>query len=385
MEKSRNHKLLVVLAFGMILTFGILMNLRGTVNPLIREDYDISYSQLGLILMFFSGGSILATSSSGLLIEKFSLKQVLWAGLLVGGGGLIAISYTTDYYWLILVMFIVGTGLGVLNISANSLASQIFTTNKGRKMNIFHLFFGVGSFIAPVYAAQLFKLDLAWEATYSWGIILLVAIFLFSLSCKFPAEDSEDDSSDIAVTELLTDTRVILFVVMFLCHVGTELGISSWLGVYLDDVYNKSKVEISFYLSTFFALFTIGRLLASIIVERIGYLRLVMFSSAGALVSIVLGLVGPESFAIVLSVSGLFLAVNFPTMQAAMFEIFDENVSAILGLTLTAGGIGNVILANWFTGLLNDLLGIGLGFGIFIIYLLGLLGAAYYLKYEYLE
>ncbi|AGB40328.1 fucose permease [Halobacteroides halobius DSM 5150] len=384
MNQNLNHRLLVILAFMVILVFGIFTNLRGQVNPLIQQDYKIDYSQLGLVLGFFSGGSILATFFGGTLIQKYNLKVIFWSGLLIQSCGLIFIGFIDSYYLLLIVMVIMGVGLGTLNVSGNTLASHVFTKNKGRMMNLFHLFFGIGGMIAPQYANQVFKLGFSWEATYFLGVVLVIILFLFSWFCDFPQEDKEVSSKEITITELLSDSKVIIFVIMFLFHVGAEIGLSSWLGVYLDDVQNRTQTEISFYLSLFFGLFTLGRFLASVIVEKIGYLRLVLISSVSAAVTILLGLLGPDSFAFFFSLTGLFLSVNFPTIQATMFEVFEDNTSSVVGLTLTAGGFGNIIFANWVVGLINDLVGVSMGLGVFVIYLAILVSATFYLRRNYI-
>jgi fucose permease len=333
----------------------------------------------------YSVGNIVATFYGGVGIEKFSLKQVLWAGLVICSISLVTISYINSYYLLAGVMIILGIGMGILNVSGNSLASIVFTKNKGKMMNIFHLFFGVGGIIAPIYANHLFDLGFSWEGTYSIGSVLIVFLFLFSLLCKVPEKKGEAKKKETTIIQILKDREVVIFTLMFLMHVGAEIGVGSWLGVYLVDVQARTDTEVGFYISLFYILFTIGRFIASLIVERVGYLRLVIICAVGGIITILLGLIGPSSFAILLSITGLFISVNFPTMQAAMFENFSDNISAIIGLTLTAGGLGNIIFANWLVGIINDLVGIRLGYGIFILYLIILAGLTYSLKAKYIK
>ncbi|MBM7555397.1 MFS transporter [Halanaerobacter jeridensis] len=385
MKKLNNHKLLVILAFSMILSFGLIMNVRGLTNPLLQDDYGINYSQLGTVLMFFSIGASLASFFSGFLIETFSLKHVFRAGLVVGIIGLISIYFTTNYYLLMLVIFIIGLGMGTTNVSANSLASRIFTKNKGKMMNLFHFFFGMGSASSQLYAPFVISLGFRWEAAYSFGVILLIGLFGFTFIPTFPQQSDDDSSKNAKVTTILKDIRVWLFILMFSFYVGAEIGMSSWLGVYLDNIQQRTPEEIGAYMFGFFVLFTIGRLIASFIVERVGYIKTIIISAAAAMITIAIGLLGPKSFAFFFSLTGLFLAPHFATIQAVMFEVFDENVSAIVGLTLTAGSVGNILFANKLAGAVNQWLGIQLGFGIFIVYLTILIGITIYLRQHYVQ
>ena len=385
MKKLDNHKLLVILALLMILSFGLTVNIRGLTNPLLQEDYGINYSQLGTILMFFSIGASLASFFSGFLIETFSLKKVLRTGAIVGIIGLIAIYFTSNYYLLMLVIFIIGLGMGTMNVSGNSLASKVFTENRGKMMNLFHFFFGMGAALAQIYAPFIINLGFAWEAVYSFAGVLLLIIFSFSFIPDFPkaAEDKEDN--DTNTLDILKDTRVWLFILMFSFYVGTEIGMSSWLGVYLNDIQQRTPQEISTYIFAFFILFTFGRLITSLVVEKIGYIKIIVISAITAVISIFLGLIGPPNFAFFFSLTGLFISPHFATIQAVMFETFDSNVPAIVGLTLTAGSLGNVFFANKLAGVVNQLLGIQLGFGIFIVYLLILTSLTIYLYQKHLK
>lgn len=70
-------------------------------------------------------------------------------------------------------------------------------------------------------------------------------------------------------SELLKDKKVILFSLIVFFQVGVEFSIVTWLAPFLRDVQSRSDLIVSFYLSFFFICFTVGRFLASIIVERL--------------------------------------------------------------------------------------------------------------------
>ncbi len=386
MEKSINHKALSILAFGTVLFLGLIMNLRGQITPLIRKDYGIDYSQLGFALSFFSLGSVFATSISGILIEKLGLKKVLVVGMLILVGGLWGIGEINRYSLLIITIGLIGIGLGVLNIFANSLASQVFIENRGRMMNFFHFFFGIGGFIAPIYANLILGMGLMWESTYLFAIGFIILIVGGSLYLDFP-EDKEDKSLDDEgnLFERLKDKRVIIFALVFFFLGGGELGVINWLGVYLHDVQIRSEAEIGFYLSLFFILYAIGRLLASIVVEKIGYIKMIIIASLTAIFSVLIGIVGFDSLAIFFSLSGIVISVLFPTIQAIMFEIFNDKLSAVIGITLTTNILGFMLLSDLGISFVNDLIGIKFGYGMTIIYFSLIIILIVYLNRNYLE
>ncbi|GAB6099938.1 MFS transporter [Halanaerocella petrolearia] len=380
MKKSIKYKFLTGFLFTLIMVFGIIRNLRTQLSPLIQEYYGISYSQLGFALSFFSIGSLMITLISGVLIQKYGIKRVLLVGIIVSVIGLMSISYVNKYALLVIAVLVTGIGLAVLNISFNTLASQLFVKNKGRMMNLFHFFFGVGGILSPIYASSILDSGFSWQTVYFYAGIVILAFFIITLVIDFPSVSSKRKRKNISFLEILKDPRILIFNLMFFLHVGTELGGRNWIAIYLTDIQHRTEEEVAFYIALYFALFTLGRFLASIFVEKIDYLDLVIISSLISATLIFIGIVGPDYLAFTFSLAALFISVNFPTMQAAMFEIFDSGQAVILGLTLTTSSLGASFLGDWVIGLINDLVGIKVGYGIQISYLLILVGVILYLK-----
>ena len=123
--------------------------------------------------------------------------------------------------------------------------------------------------------------------------------------------------------------------------------------------YNESKS--SFYLALFFGIFTIGRLLGGFIVERVGYLKTVLISVTMASLLFLTGLLMGEQGMIVISISGLFFAITFPTVILSIGKVFKKNTAYITGVIMTFGSIINMIM-NLILGRLNDKVGVYLSF-----------------------
>ena len=368
--RNWNHKLLIVLAFGIMLIFGMFVGgIRAQVNPLIQLDYGVTFSQLGILIGIFSAGTIFTTFLAGDFIIKYGLKKVLIFNLSFGIIFSVFIGFVNTYMMLQIVMFFLGIAFGGYNISANTLASKIFVKNRGKMMNIFHLFFAFGGILAPLYANYIFRLGFEWEQTYAFGAVFFLIILGLTLLCEFPETKISDKKEQKSTGEVLKDKKVIFFLVMVLFLVASELGIITWIGVFLKNVQGRTNKEIGVYTSLFFIFFSGGRFLASFIVEKIGYIKILKITLTMAIISFTIGVFGPNCCAFFLSLTGLFLSLNFPTVQAITYETFTQNLSIIIGLELTLGSIGDIFLANWLIGAITDVVGLRIGFGLVILYM----------------
>jgi fucose permease len=247
-------------------------------------------------------------------------------------------------------------------------------------INLLHLFYGAGGIIAPYFVTSVLKLGFSWNYSFLFSIVLLIIIFFEFNSASLPDVEASGKKIMKTTSELLKDKKVILFSLIVFFQVGVEFSIVTWLAPFLRDAQSRSDLTVSFYLSLFFICFTAGRFLASIIVEKTGYYNYLIITGAAAASLISLALIGGYKFTILIPISGLFLAGQVPTLQAAILDTFDSSGIKVVGFAQTAGMIGLTVLSNWVVGFINDFIAIEAGF----VFLVIILGAAilitYYLK-----
>ncbi|MFM7583148.1 MAG: MFS transporter, partial [Caldilinea sp.] len=119
----------------------------------------------------------------------------------------------------------------------------------------------------------------------------------------------------------------------------------------------------------FFAALMVGRLVGSFLVERVGYLPIMLAVTLAASVTLSAGIFGPPALTFCLPLTGLFFSIMFPTATAAVSALQAGNTSAILGVFFTFGGLGGA-LGPWAIGAAADLVGIQLAFALNIFFCL---------------
>ena len=155
MKKKLEHKPLIVLVFLCMAVFGLIDNLKGTLLPSIRLEFGVDYSAIGTMLFAASLGYLLASLVSGIAADRLGKKTILMFGfvLLIGATALFYVAKSFPVTVLLLLM--ISTGFGCVEVAVNSLGAQIFVTNAAVMMNMTHLFYGLGSSISPKYAGTM--------------------------------------------------------------------------------------------------------------------------------------------------------------------------------------------------------------------------------------
>jgi fucose permease len=91
----------------------------------------------------------------------------------------------------------------------------------------------------------------------------------------------------------------------------------------------------------------------------------------GSVACSAIGIFGPPALVFFLPLTGLFYSIIFPTSTAAVSDLHKENVGTILGLLFTFAGVGGM-LGPWTIGIVSDQVGIEAGFGLIVIFGIGM-------------
>jgi fucose permease len=372
--------LLTAGCFLAFFVFGFTDNLKGPTLPAMLAEMHINYGMGGNLFFGEYLGFLIATLITGVLADKFGLKAViLLAGICLVFG---VSGYSTFYStWLLAAsLFVIGLGLGALELGPNAIIVNLHHERKGLYLNLMSVLHGLGSMLAPLIAGWMLSRNISWRIIYRWDLLIIAVLVLFFVFLRFPRSAPQESAhlNFREIPRIAFKGQMPWFYLSIALYVAAEIGIASWLVTFLQDVRHVSVTASSQALSLFFGLLMLGRLLGSFVVQRIGYLRSVLLATIGALTCIAVGLFGPRSLSFFLPLTGLFFSIIFPTLTAAASEAHTENVNTILGVLFTFAGLGGA-LGPWLIGLASDLFGLQAGFSINFIIATLMLGSVFVL------
>ncbi len=370
MQTKSSRTIIFLLTAGCFLAFfifGFTDNLKGPTLPAMLAELKINYGMGGNIFFGEYLGFLIATLITGLLADRFGLKLViLLAGicLLVGVGGYSSFQLPI---LLSISLFVIGLGLGAFELGPNAVIVSLYHERKGLYLNLMSVLHGLGSMLAPLFAGWLFTLNTSWRTIYRWDTILIAIFILLSIFLRFPKADEKVELDFRHLPQIAFKGLLPWFYIVIGLYVAAEIGLTSWLVTFLQQMRDAAVTSSTQSLSLFFATLTIGRLIGGFFVHRVGYLRSVFFASIGGVICISIGLFGPDQFSFFLPMTGLFFSIIFPTITAAASDLYHENINTILGVLFTFAGIGGLI-GPWLVGWGSDLFGLQIGFIIILIF-----------------
>lgn len=364
--------LITVGAFFAFFVFGFADNLKGPVIPAMLRQLDMSYTDGSNILLLSYLGFMVATLVAGTLADQFGNRSVMvLAGIMltlgIGGTG-----FASGVSMLYVTFFVLGFGLGSIEIAANGIIIDSYPEKNGFYLNILAFFHGAGSMIAPLFAGKIIARGAQWNSVYKLVFILplLLAVTFFALRyTQGRIKKISQLRSDVKKPGFIKvlNKELLLFSVLMVVYVASEIGIASWIVEFLQKDKGLSIVTSSLYLSLYFGFMTVGRLLGSTIVDRMGHLKILKIASFLSIVTLVTGIFAPQKFAIIIPLTGFFFSIIFPTLTAAAAVRNSENRGSVFGILFFFAGLGGMI-GPWIVGTVADFAGIKGGMSMTILF-----------------
>ncbi len=347
-------------AFFAFFVFGFSDNLKGAILPALLQDLRIDYTIGSSILLGLYIGFMAATLTTGLIADALGKRTVLLiagGSLALGAGGFS--SFSTPFL-LGLSMFVLGYGLGALELSCNAIIVELHPMDKGRYLSLMSVMHGMGSMTAPFFAGLLLNAGSSWRTIYRLDFLLIGILLATAMLNRYPSIPSAiSDKIDFRrLGQMAFTPRMVWLYIAIVAYVAAEIGIASWLVEYLQKIRAQDVKTSTSALSLYFGLMVVGRFAGSFVIERLGYIKSILIAMLGASACIALGLSGP---AFALTTSGFFLAIVFPAITATATDGLIENTNTVLGLLFTFAGLGGM-LGPWLVGFASDYLGIDQGY-----------------------
>ena len=347
--------------FGPAWVFASLNILFGTwaiYIPAVKEALSIDKSQLGIALFFLSFGVFIVFPVASRIINHLGVGKATWYGILLLCISAIFPLMATSFVTLALALFFFGATNGFLDISMNTLVTEIEKEDKQNFMSASHGFFslggviaGLGSFLIVVFGNRLMHMLLAIALVFGVN-------FIFHKRYRhIRAAPIEKEAFSFRNFKPLLILGVVSFVVM-----ASEGAIVDWSGLYLKEVTLAPEAIWGAGFLGFQLLMTLGRFLGDAISARIGSVRIVALGASIAIAGYVLVLLANTYTAIAgFALTGLGFSVIIPELFRIGGNV--KGVASSQGVAFIAGtGYAGFLMAPPVLGFLAESFSLNLSF-----------------------
>lgn len=355
MKKYRSLLGLILLSFIAFISLGLPDGLIGVAWPSIRETFSLRLDALGMLIIASTAGYIASSFISGKLIAKLGVGGTLAASCFATGAGLIGYTLVPAWWMMVLLGIVAGLGAGAIDAGLNTYIASHFGEGL---MQWLHASFGIGVTLGPLIMTA----GLNWFNDWKWGYlnvgtaqVLLAACFLLTFRMwerapELPhAEKKEMRLTDYKtpLTETLKHPSVWMSLLLFFIYTGIEVSFGSWTYSLLTLSRNVPTQAAGLWAGSYWATFTLGRILAGLFARRLGVNSLLAGGMALALTGSTLLMWNPfpESSIIAVSMIGFALAPIFPGLvSTTSSRVGDHHAANTIGIQISAAGLGVAVI-----------------------------------------
>lgn len=356
-----NYLVPFVLITTLFFLWGFAHSILDVLNKHFQDALSISKTHSALVQAVVYGGYFLMAMPAGEIIRRYGYRAGVVTGLLLYGMGALMFipgERIMSFEFFLLSLFIIGCGLTCLETAANPYVTVLGDKESSeRRINLAQSFNGLGWICGPLVGGLfLFSADggsgnIAIPYAIIGVLVLLVAIVFARIhlpEITLP-EEPTGTTTTCERSSLWKHRNFTFGLIALFFYVAAQTGINSFFINYVTEHVNISARETALWLSFVgMGLFMAGRMAGSWVMGFIRAERLLAFVSAGAIVAMVLVIMGLGNLS-----SGAFFfcflceSIMFPTIFALAIRGVGEHTkraSSYLIMSIVGGAIAPIIM-----------------------------------------
>lgn len=267
--------LLLIIIYIAFISLGLPDSLFGASWPVMRMQFGMPVSYAGFVTVTISVGTVVASLMSDRVIRRFGPGLVTAVSVAMTAVALVGISFSTEYWMIILCSVPLGLGAGAVDAALNNYVALNFAA---KHMSWLHCFWGIGASISPYIMSYWLAKDNQWYSGYGTvGIVQVILTFLLFVSLPMwkkhataIADEAVEQSAPKKLGEVLAIKGVKSILIAFFAYCAIEAMCFTWTSSYLVSDKGFSTEEAARWASLFYLGMTLSRMLIGFFADKIG-------------------------------------------------------------------------------------------------------------------
>ncbi|HTP27181.1 MAG TPA: MFS transporter [Anaeromyxobacteraceae bacterium] len=330
-----------------------------SIYPLVKDAFQLNFTQVGLITFTFQIASSLLQPFVGVLTDRRPQPYSLAAGMGFTLSGLVLLSFTRSYPVLLLSVGLIGAGSSVFHPESSRVANMAAGGRRGLAQSVFQVGGNLGNSLGPLLAALVLVSRAGWSRAVWFSPLALAGILLLAWVGRWYkrriSRGGKAAGTHVRAESALalSPARIIASVAILLALIFSKYfylaGIGSYYTFYLINKFGLSVRSAQLHLFLFQFAVALGVIIGGPLGDRIGRKWVIWASILGvAPFTLFLPYVGLTATTILAFPIGLILASAFPSILVYAQELLPGNIGLISGLffgfAFGMGGLGSAVL-----------------------------------------
>lgn len=283
----------------------------------IQQKLSLSDVELGGVLFALPVGLMVSLPLSGWAVSRIGSRKLLTIALVVYGLSLISLGAVNQTYQLVISLVVFGFAGNATNISVNTQAVVTEALYKRPIMASFHGLWSLAGFVGALIGTFM----IGKEILPAPHFMIIAAITIISVIICWNYLNDDHDTASSGPAFVIPDKSLMVLGLIAFCSMVCEGAMFDWSVIYFKKIVLAEKAWIAAGYTAFMCTMALGRFVADSFATRFGLKRTLQVSGT-------------------LTVTGLLVAVIFPTLYAAIagFLLVGAGVSSVVPMVYSVAG-----------------------------------------------
>ncbi|MBP8822783.1 MAG: MFS transporter [Flavobacteriales bacterium] len=333
----------------------IVQSLIPAIYPIVKDQFALSFTQVGLITLCFQLTASLLQPFVGRYTDKRPSPYSLLVGMLFSLSGIVALWLAGSYAALLFAVMLVGMGSSIFHPESSRIANAAAGGKRGLAQSVFQLGGTFGSSLGPLLAALIVVpyglQSLGWfMAIPLIGMAVLHRVGKwYRRTSAIRARRPPKPSAPHGIPAATVRRSIIILLVLVFSKQFYLAGMSSYYTFYLMGKFGLSVRDAQIHLFIFLLAAAIGTYLGGPIGDRYGRKYVIWFSILGAApFTLLLPHAGLAWTGILAALIALVMSSAFSAIVVYAQELVPGKLGMISGLfygfSFGMAGIGSALL-----------------------------------------
>ena len=326
-----------------------------SVYPILKQSYNLSFSQIGLITFAFQLTASLFQPFVGYYTDKYPKPFSQIYGMLFSMAGVVSIAYANNFYWILFSVMLIGTGSSIFHPESARISNMASGGRRGLAQSIFQVGGNFGTALGPLLVALIVvpygQKHLLWFVIAA--VIGLAIISKIAFWYRDHLIHRQQKKVTFADFQRLTKSKVkwaiaILLIVIF-SKFFYSASLSTYYTFYVIDKFHLSIKQAQFHMFIYLLAYATGTILGGPLGDKIGRKYVIWLSVFGAApFALLLPYVNLFWTDVLMIIIGIIISSAFPAILVYAQELLPRKLGMISGLfygfAFGMGALGSALL-----------------------------------------
>jgi FSR family fosmidomycin resistance protein-like MFS transporter len=350
------YSILFAISFAHLLN-DLIQAIIPSVYPILKEKYNLSFSQIGLITFAFQFSASIFQPLVGYYTDKHPKPFSQIYGMLFSLAGIVSLSFADNFYGILLSVVFIGTGSSIFHPESARISNLASGGKRGLAQSIFQVGGNFGTALGPLLVALIVvphgQMHILWFIIAAMiGLVIISKIaFWYRDHLVYRKNKVQPFINLHNLPKRKVQVSIAILLIVIFSKFFYSASLSSYYTFYIIDKFHLSIKEAQFHMFIYLIAYAVGTILGGPLGDKIGRKYVIWLSVFGAApFALLLPYVNLFWTDVLMVVIGIIISSAFPAILVYAQELLPKKLGMVSGLfygfAFGMGALGSALLGN---------------------------------------